>query len=425
MAISTLVGYVNPELAVVPAAGGVLIRLVLVLSAIRILPLIRAAEVRVLWPIWIFAAFAALSSSIVSPAVSISMMKVITFVVGSSTAVVAFSRLSPEQLVSIRSWFVTLVTVMAVLSALTLAKPDIAYHLNGKGLQGVLSHPQALGTLLAPFSAWWVVGALLSRDKPKVMAVAVTGGTLLVMLLTQARTALIATTLAILVATLTRFFGRQRPEQGSASRLVGTLVAGLIGLMLAALLGNSFLSLSKGFLLKRTEDTNVSQAFLDSRGYGIVLEWNNFLSAPLTGHGFGVYADGSFPSGVTTFQGIPISAPVEKGFVPTAVLEETGLPGALLLFFAVYWLGRQVWRSDDLRSIAMFVAALGVNTGEAVILSPGGMGLLVWLIIGFSCFAFRINQQSSARTRPQTNTDNLTSLLTRPAYNIMRTVAFS
>lgn len=385
MALSTLIGYMNPALQALAPVSGVLIRLVLLLSAIRVLPLTRAAQAQLLWPTWAFAAFAAVSALGVSPAISISIMKVITFVAGSTTAVVAFCRLEPEQISRLRIWLFTLATTVAALSAATLVVPAIAFHLNGKGLQGVLSHPQALGTVLAPFAAWWLTGIVVSSERLRAAAIVVAVGTLAVMLLTQARTALIATVLGVVAAAVTRTYGSRATHAGSNSRLAWIGLACVVGLMLSALAGDEVLGFAKGFLLKRTEDSSVSQAFLDSRGYGIVAEWQNFLSAPFTGHGFGVYADGSFPSGVSMFAGIPISAPVEKGFVPTAVLEETGLPGGLLLYFAVFWLGRHVWRSADLRWIAMFVAALGINAGEAVILSPGGMGLLIWIVIGLCC----------------------------------------
>jgi hypothetical protein len=46
------------------------------------------------------------------------------------------------------------------------------------------------------------------------------------------------------------------------------------------------------------------------------------------------------------------------------------------------WLG--VVRNRDPLRIAVFVAALGVNVGEAVILSPGGIGLHIWILLALA-----------------------------------------
>jgi hypothetical protein len=120
-----------------------------------------------------------------------------------------------------------------------------------------------------------------------------------------------------------------------------------------------------------------------------VTEWRNFLNSPWLGNGFGVYPDGKFPSGVVMFAGIPISAPIEKGFLPTAILEEGGIVGAACLALLIAWIGRRAWRAQDLRWRAMFVACLGVNIGECVFLSPGGIGILNWLLMGVCVSACR------------------------------------
>jgi len=395
MALAVLIEYWNPELATLGPLSGVLVRLVLLIAAIRVLPSLRATDIGLLWPLWMFSLLAALTSASASPAVTISIMKVITFVVASSTALVAFSRLTQKQTAQVRSWLMTLALIVGALSALTLLRPAIAYQVNGRGLQGVLSHPQALGTLLAPFAAWSLAGLMLARERVKVTTIAITVGLLIIIFLTQARTAAVAVLLGVTAAVLTRLFRKRRALQAPALRMVWVPAIGAAALVVASLMSGKLVSMFTGFVLKRTTETTVSQAFLESRGYSMVSQWANFLSAPLTGHGFGVYADGVFPSGVSQFAGIPISAPVEKGFVPTAVLEETGLLGGLLFYFAIFWLGRQAWRSSDLRWIAMFVGALAVNLGEAVIMSPGGMGLVVWLVIGLSCFAFRLERRTA------------------------------
>ena len=42
----------------------------------------------------------------------------------------------------------------------------------------------------------------------------------------------------------------------------------------------------------------------------------------------------------------------------------------------------------------MLIACLFVNLGEAVLLSPGGMGLHIWLLIGWCLRAARLDVRS-------------------------------
>ncbi len=98
----------------------------------------------------------------------------------------------------------------------------------------------------------------------------------------------------------------------------------------------------------------------------------------------GIYPSGDVPSGVKTFLGIPISASTEKGFIPTAVLEETGLIGTVFWLYFIFSLIRLALKSNDIRWIAMFFGCLFVNVGEAVFFSVGGIGLHLWLLIGLA-----------------------------------------
>jgi hypothetical protein len=204
------------------------------------------------------------------------------------------------------------------------------------------------------------------------------------MLLTLARTAAVACLLGVLIAFAARTFkGRHQANQASGARILVVLVAGVFAIGAFGLATGKVGEAVNGFVLKR-QNADVSKSFYDSRGWGIVSQWHNFLNRPFAGNGFGVYANGKFPAGVVEVYGIPLSAPVEKGFAPTAVLEETGVLGTLAFIWMFWVLAREAHRNIDLRLIATFWAALLVNLGEAVILSPGGIGLYVWLLISMS-----------------------------------------
>jgi O-antigen ligase len=215
--------------------------------------------------------------------------------------------------------------------------------------------------------------------------------TAVLIILTRARTGAFAVAFAVAFVFFARMVSRRRAQQANLARPV--VIVSLSGalLLLATLATGQVGKFVTDFAFKDTEkgQRNVYRAYYASRGGGVESQWRNFLARPWTGNGFGVYPDGKFPSGVYEFAGIPISAPIEKGFLPSAILEEGGLLGASSLALLILWLGRSAWRARDLRWRALYVACLGVNVGECVLLSPGGIGLIIWLLLGASIWAHR------------------------------------
>jgi hypothetical protein len=103
---------------------------------------------------------------------------------------------------------------------------------------------------------------------------------------------------------------------------------------------------------------------------------NNFYNSPITGIGFGTAYDDKFVQGATWY-----TAPTEKGFLPSAVLEETGLIGGLfftgfLVSFFVYLI-----RDRNVPGFGMMVTFLVSNLGEMTFFSFGGAGGLCWFFV--------------------------------------------
>ena len=388
--VSTLIVYSNPHIVKHATVDGVLFRVVLIAAVLRVMFSLRASDVRLVWPVWLFALTALATSWVSSPVLAISLMKIAEFSFATTAVLIAFNHLKPHELMRLQSWFLTVGITVILLSALTLLKPGFGAGLNG-GLQGVLNQPQALGVFIAPFAAWSIAGVLLMRRRASWLEIGVALGTVVLILLTRARTAGFATFFGVAVVTLARTVSRRAATQATLGRPM--IVVTLVGMVLigVALSTGKLTQIATEYAFKGTEkDTHdIGDAFYESRGGGVQTEWSNFLRQPLIGNGFGVYPDGRFPSGVVMFQGIPISAPVEKGFLPTAVLEEDGLLGAILLSLVIVWLGRYAWRNSDLRWRAMFVACLGINVGECVLVSPGGIGMFDWLLVGLAISSYR------------------------------------
>jgi len=380
-ALSLTLKYINPALATYDSTAGLLFWILILVSGLRILPLLKNADAKLL-PIFAFSLTAILLSLISSPALAVSVMKVITFAWISTTILVAYASLTKSELADISQWLLTFLAIVAVASAVTLLNPHVAHSVIPGSLQGILNQPQSLGTFLAPAAAWLLSSVLLMRTKARLLELAMTALVWVVMVLTLSRTAAVAATAAVIVAIITRVFsGRRVTTQAGFTRLVCSILIGIMSVIGVDAATGKIGDVVNGFVLKRkSNDINVS--FYQSRGWGIVSQWQNFLDQPVTGHGFGVYANGEFPKGIVEVAGIPISAPVEKGFLPTAVLEETGIIGACLFIWMVASLARAVWRNTDLRWVAAFSAAILINLGEAAFLSPGGIGLYMWLVAG-------------------------------------------
>lgn len=396
MALSVIVKYLNPALAVYTMQTGLLLWLILLVGGSRLLLSIRVNSLRLLTPVWIFSAIALTLSCFASPVVSVSVLKIFTFAWIVSGVIAGYQSFSDQQLEKMKIWFLSLALVVALGSGLLSLQPAIGNLLVSTSLQGILNHPQALGTFVSPFASWAAAAIALRRGRPTLMQLAFVGLLWTVMFMTLARTASIAAVAGVVVAAFVRFTAGRRDElQAATGKIVGVLVLGVLSVAAAAATTDVVTKSVSAFILKR-EAQSLDQAFYESRGWGIQSQWRNFLRKPFSGNGYGVYADGSFPDGVVKFAGIPISAPVEKGFIPTAVLEETGIFGGLAFLMILIRLSSQALRNLDLRWIAVFTAALLVNVGEAVILSPGGMGLHVWLMIGLAVVSARQNRPHAA-----------------------------
>lgn len=386
VALSVVLKYINPALGSYNATAGLLFWLLLLCVGLRYLPMLSPRHLKLLLPVWAFAIVAAVLSYFSSKAVPVSLMKVGTFAWVIPSILVCFLSLTEADYKSLRNWSITFSLVIVILSALTLIQPGIAYANVPGSLQGILNQPQALGIFVAPLCAWSLAGLIAMRGKSRPHEIAAAILIAAVMVLTLARTAAVAACIGVVIAAaIPLLAGVRSSAQASTGRIIGIVMLGVLTIFFASLLTGALETAVNDFILKRGNE-DIGTAFYESRGWGIVSQWRNFLERPLLGNGFGVFANGEFPAGIVEWHGIPISAPVEKGFLPTALLEETGLIGAFLFVLTITLAAREVHRNTDLRWVAAFWAAIMVNLGEAVILAPGGLGLHVWLILGM-CIA--------------------------------------
>lgn len=315
----------------------------------------------------------------------VSIFKLMSFTFTAAAVLIGF-KVTAGRSGDWTPWFLGLWIAVAGLSAPTLWVPGIGFRINN-GFQGILNQPQALGVFLAPMVAW-LTGRLLFSPSTRaywLYAAAPTAWTFL--FLTAARTALIAVVASfvviLLVALLRRPEWRKSIRKGVLRPVSALFAFAILSLFLLkpSLLAETVYS----FVRKGQSEATVSEAFESSRGRGIESQWLNFNANPLFGIGFGVSLDRSFKPVMDPLTGLPLSAPAEKGFLPTAVLEETGVFGAIFFIpFLFTLITHAVPRTDDFVLSWVFLASLFVNTGEMIFFSAGGFGLYTWLLIGWA-----------------------------------------
>jgi hypothetical protein len=224
----------------------------------------------------------------------------------------------------------------------------------------------------------------------------------LLIILSQTRTAALAVALSVVLVSLLLMFRRNR--SGQRSHRPRAIIIG-ITLLLAAVGLTAIVPQVRDavvdFTLKRGEGT-VKEALVRGRMYGAAGQLDNFLASPAIGHGFGVSPFAEANTKVVKFYGIPISAPVEKGFLPTAILEEVGLIGAALFLWWLAAATRLVAKGQTGIFEALFAAALFVNAGEYIFFAMNSLGLLNLLLISLA-IADGQTIQATKRTRPGRN----------------------
>jgi len=383
LSLSVLIKFLNPGLYTFPSDTGVLTWLVIVLAVIRLLPGVRIRHIWFLLPLISFSLVVASLAIFVSPNPEISLLKLFSFSVVVAAVLISMSTAPRDTLEAWKLWFLSLTVSVILASIPTFFFPAVGYHTNGRGFQGILNQPQALGTWLATVSAWLLMGLFQIKRQGRVILLGALVILIGLVISTKARTSVAAISLSIAATFVVALIGRRKDFSLSITR--GALVTILVALALAiVLMVSPDLSKGiKGFALKGG-NTNIEESFYSSRGDEIENQWANFLKKPLTGNGFGVYPSGYFPSGIVTVYGIPISATVEKGFLPTAILEEIGVIGTLFFIWFLISLIRRVIKNSDARWVSLFFACLFVNVGEAVLFSVGGIGLYFWLLIGLA-----------------------------------------
>lgn len=331
-------------------------------------------------------AFFVLHSMIVSPMLDVSLLKTISWTVVVLALFGAWMGLAPAEREALsKQLFVGLVLV-ALLSLPLVLFPE-GYLRNGTGFQGALNHPQAFGSAMALLGAW-SVGRLLGEKRPSWFLLGVAALCLVLVVLSEARTGGLALVFGVTVAALVvPFLAGKRVSSvlpGLKSRRFQ--VVAFVALAAAIVMGSFLVSVAEEFIAKsgRANVTGLMEAYEVSRGGLMDTMTDNIRRDPWRGIGFGVASD---PYLMTITRdpvlGLPVGAAIEKGVMPLAVLEEGGILGFVLVAFWM-WTVLRLSARGGIAPLAVVITILLVNMGEAVLFSPGGMGLLQLILVGWA-----------------------------------------
>lgn len=387
LSLSWLFSMLNSALAPDPSAAAIGRYLVIVAAAIsvtwRVVVSGGGASINRLSFITVCLGLMLLIHSLLFSAVmDVSVLKVVSWVVVVLTLLSAWQGLATTQRLALFDQLQWGLVWLLLLSLPLLAIPGIGYLRNGTGFQGMLNHPQAFGPTVALVGVL-VGGRILGQRKPAWRDIALLGMCLVLVVLSEARTAGVAMVLGLLGSALLSpvFAGvsYRRMLPGLRNRRFQALA--LVIVAVAILSGPFLVGTLSTYLLKRSGSTSLIAAADASRGELVEKMVLNIQQNPWTGIGFGIASE---PVNMVVerdqFLGLPLSAVVEKGVMPVAVIEELGIFGAVAVLFWLLVAFRSGARSG-LPQFAVLITLVLVNFGESMFFSVGGMGMLLLILL--------------------------------------------
>lgn len=316
----------------------------------------------------------------------ISILKAVSWTIPMATLFAAWSGLSEDEKKALENWlYGGLIFVM--IASLPLTILPVGYYRSSTGFQGVLSHPQSFGPAMA-FLGALTLGRIFSRNPPEWISIGVITICLMLIVLSEARTAGAALVLGLVLALITMSLILGKSIYKSAPALRSPRFKGLAFLaMFAAIAAWSPLTdIMTNFVSKsgRAQVTGLFEAYDASRGGRIDAMWQNIKENPWLGIGFGLPSDhdDDFHIVRDPVLGLPMSAPIEKGVAPVMVLEEMGFFGA---FFVLVWIWSLFRRAaiSGIAQLVVFFVVLLLNFGEAGLFSSGGLGLAYLILLSW------------------------------------------
>lgn len=390
LTISVLLAYLNPTITMPQSMTSQVKWVLLFLTcAVCIYRTYRLTRIpRWLPVLGVFTVVTGVLALVTSAQADLSLFKLFSFTAGAVAALTVFQGASQEPGYA-RNWLFTVFTVVLCLSLPMIVVPG-GYLSGFRMFRGILAHSQSYAIFMIPMVMYLFARTLTGEATPLVEKAMIAIG-FLTIIATGSRTAVLAAVGGLLMvglivacyrADLRHVFTRLR-----SLVVLAMLVAG--GLVQLVVSKDSPVEGGLRFFLAKNRTASkdmlsAEEAFTSSRGAIVDLSMQNFRQQPLIGVGFGMNS----PEGVgmvvrDPILGLPVSAPIEQGFLPTATLGQVGLIGSILLLTFLVVLFRPILQYAPAPILVLFWVAFLVNFGEMIFYSTGGLGLYMWLILGF------------------------------------------
>jgi hypothetical protein len=313
------------------------------------------------------------------------------------TAIMSGVLVLRTKRIDISEWFVSLIFAATFFGFASLAlgvsrnfRPIVNSAgdiLESTGFNGAFLHPNLHATYATLFVAYLLLVWILGAYRKTWLAIPGIVAWFMFMSWSGSRTSIIASSVGALV-----LLAYARPARNRQGWLLkpklkrSTLIAlvALTGAGVAAWDTATSGSIRRAIVqfinkgdAKAAEKGLNSEQILASRKALIEQSWQNFQDNAVFGIGFGVAKTEAFARTATL-----MTAPSEKGFLPTAILEEGGVIGtaAFIVFFLMFI--RQLIHERNIAGLVTFIAFVMTNIGEVTIFSPGGAGSFGWMTVG-------------------------------------------
>jgi hypothetical protein len=344
--------------------------------------------------------FLIVHSCTVSGQPDVSTLKAISLTMTVVAMCLSWSSLQPHSRQLTESMlFMGLVLIMV--TSLPLIFLPVGYLRNRQGFQGIQVHPQGFGPTMAVLASI-VVSQLLVTRRIRFWQLFVLLGSLLCVYLSKARVGALAfvagTAIAVAGEIIRSMLAARRGQQPLRwGRLSMIAVVGLVACIIAS---PWLMEAATEFISKGSKNESIIDAAVASRGWKVTEMMETFRENPMTGTGFGVLASADYwQLARDPIFGLPVMATVEKGVLPVAVLEETGLPGALITYVWIFVLAANALRAGLIPNSALW-AVLATNVAEANLLAPGGQGMFQLAVVTWAATAIPSAARAAQASRP-------------------------
>lgn len=337
----------------------------------------------------LLASYIILHSLIISWLPEVSFLKITVWSIVVASILGSWLMTTDKQREENFRWFFGFFSVIVVLSALLLPYPEIVYHNNGNGFQGILNQPQAFGLTMALFLVFSLGGMRVKKNNSKLEYIVIACAIFL-LLLSKSRTSIFSYIFILFLYMNSEFFKNIKKFTAGFLRMPVRILMPLFVLVIVCgyTLNSNYI---QDFILKGSTqgDQDLLSLYIASRHMVIEPMLENIKDHLLFGIGFGV---ASLENNTLIFRSdffdIPIGAPVEKSLTPIAVLEELGSLG-FIIFILWIWTALRKSITLGLPSFAMVFFILLINLTESLLFSMGGMGMLIWIMLGWSLYGIK------------------------------------